>query len=171
MAASPKNPDDHPMTVPSPSADSAIDQLRAAAPSLSGKMLGLIGYGAIGREIARRAAHRGMNVVYTDAVPGRGPHRRVQLGELLARSDFVMPVNGSARAYDRGDLVALMKPGARLVELASAHVAEHARQPQHDAGERHHQRERDDQRADQSPAFADDVPQWNARQRGEDEKQ
>jgi len=38
-------------------------------------------------------------------------------------------VNGSARAFKRAELVALMKPGARLVEPASAHVAEEARQP------------------------------------------
>ena len=159
------------MTVPRSEADVAIDLLNERAEPLSGKVLGLIGYGTVGREIARRAARCGMKVVYTDALLGRGPHQRVQLGELLARSDFVMPVNGSARAFDRDDLVALMKPGAQLLELASAHVAEHARQPQDDAGERDHQRERDDQRADQSPAFADDVPQWNARQRGEDEEQ
>ncbi len=84
--------------------------------ALSGKVLGLIGYGALGREIARRAAHRGMKVVYTADVPGRGPHQRVQLGELLRRSDFIMPVNGHAKAFNRSELVALMKPGARLVE-------------------------------------------------------
>src|SRR3954469_24855731 len=83
---------------------------------LTGKVLGLIGYGAIGREIARRAAHRGMTVVYTADVPGRGPHQRVQLGELLRSSDFIMPVNGNAEAFNRGELVALMKPGARFVE-------------------------------------------------------
>jgi phosphoglycerate dehydrogenase-like enzyme len=85
-------------------------------PALSGKVLGLIGYGPLGREIARRAARRGMQVVYTDDVPGRGPHKRVQLGELLRSSDFVMPVNGHAKSFNRAELVALMKPGARLVE-------------------------------------------------------
>jgi phosphoglycerate dehydrogenase-like enzyme len=60
-----------------------------------------------------------MMVVYTDPAPGRGPHQRVQLGELLARSDFVMPLNGTGRALARAELVALMKPGARLVELST----------------------------------------------------
>lgn len=88
-----------------------------ARPSaLSGKVLGLIGYGVLGREIARRAAHRGMKVVYTADVPGRGPHQRVQLGELLRRSDFIMPVDGHAKSFNRGELVALMKPGARFLE-------------------------------------------------------
>jgi len=102
--------------------DAAIDLLLDAtrSPGLAGKVLGLIGYGTEGREIARRAARRGMKVLYTDTVPGRGPHQRVQLGELLARSDFVMPINGSARSFARADLVALMKPGARLVELSAS---------------------------------------------------
>jgi phosphoglycerate dehydrogenase-like enzyme len=151
--------------------DAAIDLLLTTtrSPGLAGKVLGLIGYGTEGREIARRAARRGMKVLYTDTVPGRGPHQRVQLGELLARSDFIMPISGSARRFSRADLVALMKPGARLVELASARVAEHARQPHDDAGEGDHQRERRDERADQAPALADDLSQWNAGQRGEHE--
>jgi len=104
-----------------PFADLAMDLLLTGAdpsrPSvLSGKVLGLIGYGPLGREIARRAARRGMKVVYTADVPGRGPHQRVQLGELLRSSDFVMPVNGHAKGFNRAELVALMKPGARLVE-------------------------------------------------------
>jgi D-3-phosphoglycerate dehydrogenase len=105
----------------SPFADLAINLLLSGTdPSrpatLTGKVLGLIGYGALGREIARRAAHRGMKVVYTADVPGRGPHKRVQLGELLRSSDFVMPVNGHAKSFNRAELVALMKPGARFVE-------------------------------------------------------
>jgi hypothetical protein len=139
MAGSLRSADDHSMTaIQDP--EIAIDLLEQGAAPLSGKLLGLIGYGALGREIARRAAHRGMQVVYTDSEPGRGPHRRVQLGELLGRSDFVMPVNGHARRFERAELIALMKPGARLVELP--HVAEHARQPHDDAGVGHHQRER-----------------------------
>ena len=103
-------------------ADAAIDLLlggagRSRPDALPGKVLGLIGYGLVGREIARRAAHHGMKVIYTDDTPGRGPHERVQLGELLRRSDFVMPVSGHAQPFNRGELVALMKPGARLLEL------------------------------------------------------
>lgn len=105
------------MTAPRPDPEIAINLLTRGAEPLSGKVLGLIGYGTLGREIARHAAHRGMKVVYTDSQPGRGPHQRVQLGELLARSDFVMPVNGHARTFERTELVALMKPGARLLEL------------------------------------------------------
>ena len=157
------------MTAVSSNADLAIDLLKEGTEPLSGKVLGLIGYGTAGREIARRAARCGMKVLYTDAVPGRGPHQRVQLGELLSRSDFVMRVNGSAPAIARADLLALMKPGARMVELSSARVTEHARQPHDDAGKRDQQRERGDERADQTPTLADDLAQWNARQGGEHE--
>jgi phosphoglycerate dehydrogenase-like enzyme len=128
MAVSLRNAHDHSMTADQ-DPETAMELLEQAARPLSGKLLGLIGYGALGREIARRAAHRGMQVVYTDSEPGRGPHRRVQLGELLARSDFVMPVNGHARTFERAELIALMKPGACLVQPASAHVAEQPRQP------------------------------------------
>src|SRR3954462_11060562 len=82
---------------------------------LTGKVLGLIGYGVIGREVARRAAHRGMKVVYTADVPGRGPHQRGQLGELLSRNASIPTVNVDAEALNRAELVALMKPGARFV--------------------------------------------------------
>lgn len=83
-----------------------------------GKVLGLVGYGALGREIASRAVRFGMEVIYADPEPGAGPCRRVLLGELLARSDFVLPLEAGAANTLRDERFAvLMKPGARLVEL------------------------------------------------------
>ena len=98
----------------------ALDELHSRPEPLAGKVLGLIGYGDVGREIARRAARCGMRVVYSDPVPGRGPHQRVLLSELLARSDIVIPLNGDPARLTHADLAALMKPGARLVRLPAA---------------------------------------------------
>lgn len=111
------------MTAPSSEADLARDlvaRLAAAAePALSGKVLGLIGYGALGRHIACHAARRGLEVIYADPEPGAGPCRRVLLGELLARSDFVMPLSAEAANTLRDErFFVLLKPGARLIEPA-----------------------------------------------------
>lgn len=83
-----------------------------------GKVLGLVGDGALGRQIAFQAAHYGMEVLSTDAEPGAGPYRRVLLGELLATSDFVLPLQpGAANTLRDERFLVLMKPGAELVEL------------------------------------------------------
>ncbi len=95
------------------SADIAIELLGASRVALAGKVLGLVGYGALGREIARRAVARGMEVLYADLEPSAGPHRRVTLGELLEQSDFVIPL---ADAPAIATLVPRLKPGACLVD-------------------------------------------------------
>jgi phosphoglycerate dehydrogenase-like enzyme len=105
------------MTTHASSAALAMDLLEDAAEGassgLAGRVLGLVGLGALGCEIARRAAARGMEVLYCDLEPGAGPQRRVLLGELLERSDFVMPI------ADGASLSALrprLKPGAALID-------------------------------------------------------
>lgn len=106
---------------------------RRGARELSGKVLGLVGDGVVGRTIASRAAHYGMEVISTDAEPGAGPYRRVLLGELLATSDFVLPLESATANTLRDErFLVLMKPGAHLVSLAD--VAEEPRQPQHELG-------------------------------------
>jgi len=92
--------------------------LRAAQSEVHGKVLGLIGYGALGCQIASRAVRCGMEVIYADPEPGAGPCRRVLLGELLATSDFVLPLEAGAVNTLRDERFAvMMKPGAQLVEL------------------------------------------------------
>jgi phosphoglycerate dehydrogenase-like enzyme len=106
------------MITPGSSADIAIELLERKARALNGaglagKVLGLVGYGALGREIARRAASRGMEVLYADLEPGAGPHRRVLLSDLLEHSDFVMPIaDGTIPA----DLRPRLKRGACLID-------------------------------------------------------
>src|SRR5438552_8144269 len=60
---------------------------------LSGRTLGLVGFGNIARAVAARAAAFGMKIVYADpfVVDGqfKEPGRKVELDELLRESDFV----------------------------------------------------------------------------------
>ena len=112
------------MTTNPSSATLAMDLLEDAAEAansgLAGRVLGLVGLGALGREIARRAFARGMEVLYADMEPGAGPERRVLLSELLERSDFVMPLaDGAATSALRLRL----KPGAALVDYLG-HITE-----------------------------------------------
>ena len=101
--------------------------------SLNGSTIGVIGLGEIGREIALRATAFGMNVLYfqrTRLPPGEEATLGVSyrpLHALLAQSDWVVPQlpgDPSTRHFiDRGRL-ALMKPGACLINVSRAEVVE-----------------------------------------------
>jgi D-3-phosphoglycerate dehydrogenase len=59
---------------------------------LSGKTLGLMGIGRIGRNVADRAAALGMTVIYTEHpsfVPPDDVYKKVTPDELLAQADFI----------------------------------------------------------------------------------
>ncbi len=94
---------------------------------LSGKTLGILGLGRIGRELARRARGFGMRLLYHDVVR---PPREVEgelgvewrsLEDLLAESDIVslhLPLTEETRGIINERTIALMKPGAILVNTA-----------------------------------------------------
>lgn len=95
---------------------------------LSGKTLGLVGFGRIAREVAKRAYALGMKVVYTNtsgAKEGFSDYKYMKLDELLAVSDFIsihipcsqdqQPVIGEAQ-------FAKMKDGVYLVNTARGGV-------------------------------------------------
>lgn len=116
------------MTALSSSVQVAIELLLDAARrspegGLSGKVLGLVGYGAIGREIARHAARRGMEVLYADSQPRAGPHRRVLLGELLERSDYVMLLRSADGLAAAAKMQVHLKPGATLLRIPTPPAA------------------------------------------------
>jgi D-3-phosphoglycerate dehydrogenase len=91
-----------------------------------GKTLGLMGFGRIGAEVARRARGLEMEVLAYDPVISAS--RAAQLGvqavsldELLARSDIVslhMPLLDSTRNLIGAARFAQMKPGAYLINAA-----------------------------------------------------
>ncbi len=98
---------------------------------VSGATLGIVGFGRIGRAVARRAAGFGMHVLCTSRGPvaAEPPAERVPLGELLARADFVsvhVPLSSATRhLIGRGEL-ARMRPGAVLVNTSRGAVVDEA---------------------------------------------
>lgn len=90
---------------------------------LTGRCLGLVGLGAIGRAVAVRAAALGMEVVAFDPYARGAPEgvTRVDFDELLRRAD-VVSLHCALTPETRGivDAAALerMKPGAVLVNTA-----------------------------------------------------
>jgi (S)-sulfolactate dehydrogenase len=100
----------------------------------SGKVLGLVGFGQIGRETARRATALGMEVIACDPfVAGSDPAwqlaRRVGWEELLAASDLVslhVPLTAATRHLIDAAAIARMKPGAVLINTARGGVVDEA---------------------------------------------
>ncbi len=93
---------------------------------LKGKVLGLIGYGAIGRAVARRAAGFGLTVIH---------HRRTStteagctpLDQLLARSDIVslhVPLTAESRGLMDAARLGKMKRGAYLINASRGPVVD-----------------------------------------------
>ena len=93
---------------------------------LRGRTLGLVGFGPIGSEMARRALAFEMNVVANDPfVPvervralGAEP---VEIGRLYAESDFISvhtPLTAATSGMIARDQFAAMKDGVRLVNAA-----------------------------------------------------
>ncbi|MBG0827518.1 phosphoglycerate dehydrogenase [Planomonospora sp. ID67723] len=105
----------------------ALPRLRGSLTELSGKTLGIVGLGTIGREVARRAAVFGMSVVYASRTPAapeveeRLGARRLPLEELLRVSDYVSlhaSLNDSTRSLLDAGRLALLKPTAFVVNTA-----------------------------------------------------
>jgi phosphoglycerate dehydrogenase-like enzyme len=102
------------------------DWSRKAFPRLSGKTIGLIGLGRIGRAVAAKSRALGMNVLATDPAAdatfaAAGDVRLCSLDELLAESDVVsLHVPATAQTIDLIDAAALgkMKPRAILINTS-----------------------------------------------------
>jgi phosphoglycerate dehydrogenase-like enzyme len=94
--------------------------------TLAGKTLGILGLGAIGAEVARKAAALEMRVVGTRREPRGLPMVDRVWGpegtaEVLARADFVLlllPSTAETRGLMNARTLALMKPSAFLLNFA-----------------------------------------------------
>jgi glyoxylate reductase len=110
-----------------------LDQLCGA--DVWGKTLGIVGFGRIGRAVARRALGFQMRVIYTDAV--RAPEdveKSVNaefrdMNALLAESDFIslhVPLLPDTRALFDGPKFYRMKPTAFLINTSRGPVVDEA---------------------------------------------
>jgi phosphoglycerate dehydrogenase-like enzyme len=109
------------------------DAVGAPAFELSGRTLGIIGLGNIGKKVARRAAAFDMRVQYFDVIRLTEDQedtlgvRFVLLAELLRTSDVVslhVPLDASTRHLIGARELALMKPGAILVNTCRGPVVD-----------------------------------------------
>jgi glyoxylate reductase len=95
---------------------------------VSGATLGIIGLGAIGQAVARRAAGFGMQVLGWNRSDRQVPGVEiVALDELLLRSDFVsvhVALTPETRMLLDRERIALMKPGAVLVNTARGGIVD-----------------------------------------------
>jgi len=100
-----------------------------------GKTLGVVGFGRIGRAVARRAQGFAMEVVYSDAEPAPPEveaslrARHVPLEDLLRRADFVslhVPGGPGTHHLIGAPRLALMKPTAYLVNTSRGPVIDEA---------------------------------------------
>jgi glycerate dehydrogenase len=85
---------------------------------IAGSVLGIVGYGTLGRALADRARALGMEVIATGSKPGPG---LVELEELLRRSDIVSlhcPLTDATRGRINARSLALMKQDAILINTA-----------------------------------------------------
>jgi glyoxylate reductase len=102
---------------------------------IHGKTLGVVGFGRIGRAVARRALGFGMRVLYQDAVTATPAHEaelkatRVDLATLLRESDFVSlhtPLLPETRHLINAESLRAMKKTAYLINAARGPVVDEA---------------------------------------------
>jgi D-3-phosphoglycerate dehydrogenase len=103
---------------------------RLAGLTLEGKTVGIIGLGAIGKQVARRLRCFGCRLLASDPMPDHSfadatGVELVSLAQLLEQSDFVslhLPLSPETRAFVNRDFLAKMKPGAFLVNTARGEI-------------------------------------------------
>jgi D-3-phosphoglycerate dehydrogenase len=101
---------------------------------LFGKVLGLVGLGRIGGEVARRALSFRMHVIAYDPYLGREAAERlgvetVELDDLLARADFISvhtPLMSETRHLIGEAQLERVKPGVRIVNCARGGIIDEA---------------------------------------------
>jgi D-3-phosphoglycerate dehydrogenase len=102
--------------------------LREDAMQLTGKTLGLIGFGGIAAEVARIALGGGMRVVAWNRSPKKFPKVEfVDLDELLTESDVIsihLLLNDETRGLVSRACIEAMKPGVILVNTARGAIVD-----------------------------------------------
>ncbi len=102
---------------------------------LTGKMLGVIGLGAIGGMVANAATHLGMQVLGCDpflTVNGawslsRSVKRAATYDEIFAEADYItlhVPATADTKKMINRESIAKMKDGVRIINLARADLVD-----------------------------------------------
>jgi D-3-phosphoglycerate dehydrogenase len=104
--------------------------LRDDGMQLTGKTLGLIGFGGIAAEVARIALGSGIKVIaWNRTAKSHASVEFVGIDALLARSDVVslhLLLNDETRGFLSRERIAAMKPGVILVNTARGAMADEA---------------------------------------------
>ncbi len=107
--------------------------MRNLSTTLVGKCLGIVGMGAIGKALARRAVASGMSVVYhnrnrvDETIEQQFGAKYLPLDELLQIADVVslnMPLTADTRGLISSKELVLMKDGAYLINTARGPVVD-----------------------------------------------
>jgi len=97
---------------------------------LAGSRIGIVGYGALGRQVAQLARAFGMQVAATARAPiGDADVIQLELDELLRTCDVVslhLPLNDATRHMIGARELALMPPGALLLNTARGGLVDEA---------------------------------------------
>jgi glyoxylate reductase len=108
----------------------AVDPAWMLGTEVTGKTLGIVGFGRIGQAVARRARGFDLEILYAAPrdVAFEGA-RRVPLDELLARSDFLslnVPLTPETDGLLSRERIARLKRGAIVVNTARGPVVDDA---------------------------------------------
>src|SRR6187399_816520 len=113
--------------------DGRWERSRWGGVELADKTLGVLGFGRIGRQVARRALGLGMRVVGYD--PFVAPDRFRELGaehvetpeEVFGAADFLtlhLPLTEETRAFVDAAAIERMRPGVRIVNAARGELVD-----------------------------------------------
>jgi D-3-phosphoglycerate dehydrogenase len=94
---------------------------------LKGSTIGIIGYGAIGREVARVCSALGMKVLLND--PYVKGIEQVSMDELLSTSDFIVPLAVATAETENlinEKSISKMKRGAYLINVSRGNLVDEA---------------------------------------------
>ncbi|GAB6875368.1 phosphoglycerate dehydrogenase [Thermaerobacter litoralis] len=108
------------------------ERSRWVGEELRGKVMGLVGFGRIGQEVAQRARAFGMAVLAHDPYVPEARMRELgaepaPLDELLARADVVSihtPLTPATRNLIDAEALARMRPGAYLINTARGGIVD-----------------------------------------------
>ena len=99
---------------------------RSAGMQLTGKTIGLLGFGGIAAEVARIAAGSGMTVIAWNRTPKQAPGVTfMDLESLLAQSQVLsvhLLLNDETRGFLSAERIARLRPGVILVNTARGAV-------------------------------------------------